>query len=608
MFSSLSNHEMTSAGRRIATIGVLVLLASASIGCRAKPWPAPELAIPLDSRAEANPRCDEAECCESHWFDWHAIQLARAEELYSEGVERREACNETCVDSFYEAIRASWPALEHQASMRCSCQSRAWQIYHSSVSQLVDSAQQFGRFELPFGLRVKRGAETILIPVNRHGFVWKPEDFNHFLHVGDYSDKELNNIHRTEGFGVPLIVTRQRQFDEPMLRRTMRFSATALALPKESSSDDEFEFSLDLFDPMRVRDVHIGATQAKLYRDLSAPFAYSVHTATDEYLLGFLQPGMTSEDQGLFMVEPYQPGKIPIVFVHGLMSEPTTWITMANELRAHPDLMERYQLWAFQYPTGKPFVVSAADLREQLQEARQLLDPESQDPALDNMMFVGHSMGGLVAKLQITSSGTEFWDSVSCLPFDQIVANDKARYTLARAFFFEPLPFITRVVYIGTPHRGSNWAQRSIGKLGSSLVEEPEQLREEHERLIEDNPGVFSDEMENRIPTSVGMMQPKSAMLQTLDGLPKGPNVEVHNVIGYGRRMLVAGPADGVVPVSSAIQRDVKTEMMVDRKHTELHRSNEVIAEIVCLMRRHLAGYDAKRWANLGRVALLPSE
>ncbi len=54
------------------------------------------------------------------------------------------------------------------------------------------------------------------------------------------------------------------------------------------------------------------------------------------------------------MLQPYRPGRIPIVFIHGLRSSPLAWLKDINEVWGDPELRERYQVWIYMYPTGKP--------------------------------------------------------------------------------------------------------------------------------------------------------------------------------------------------------------------------------------------------------------
>ena len=111
---------------------------------------------------------------------------------------------------------------------------------------------------------------------------------------------------------------------------------------------------------------------------------------------------------GLYMVQPYEPGKIPVLMVHGLWSSPMTWMEMFNDLRSQPEIRDHYQFWFYLYPTGQPFWLSAAQLRRDLAKVREVLDPTHQEPALDQMVLIGHSMGGLVSQLQTLQSGDDY--------------------------------------------------------------------------------------------------------------------------------------------------------------------------------------------------------
>ncbi len=86
-----------------------------------------------------------------------------------------------------------------------------------------------------------------------------------------------------------------------------------------------------------------------------------------------------------------------------------------------------------------------------------------------------------------------FFENVTMLP--------ETRMKFAEAVFFSPSPLVTRVVFIGTPHRGSALAQRTIGRVGSLLIEESPEIKAEHGRLLDDNPRTFSKEFSRRVPT-----------------------------------------------------------------------------------------------------------
>lgn len=51
------------------------------------------------------------------------------------------------------------------------------------------------------------------------------------------------------------------------------------------------------------------------------------------YWAGFNTPAAMESRTGLYAVTPYYPGKVPVVLVHGLLSEPRTWDEMLSKLR-----------------------------------------------------------------------------------------------------------------------------------------------------------------------------------------------------------------------------------------------------------------------------------
>ncbi len=515
--------------------------------------------------------------------------MAKAEMAFAHAAALEKQANSACVDFYFQSARLSWCQIQQQIAEGHTLCGRASEIYRSSLNQLVATGQRFERLDPRHGLIVWTEEGAVTIPTRYYGSPWQPDDFNYLIPVGRYSTKDLNHRYACGGQGISTVVVRCRKPNEPFHRDQQLFSATVVLRPADGDvGSSSGAMVLELYDPLRVSSMDVAGRQIDLQRDLTAPFAYRLSGVDREYLKGFLQPGSTSGDSGLFMLEPYQPGKIPIVFVHGLLSDPLTWVNIANELRAQGDLMSHYQIWGYEYATGKEFLVSAAGLREQLQEIQLQLDPEGRDGALSQMVLVGHSMGGLLAKLQITSSGNELWNSVSCRPLANIVTTPETRSSLAELFYFEPLPMVSRVVFIGTPHRGSPWARRPVGRLGSKLVEEPSATQDRHQQLIRDNPGVFSREFTRRVPTSIDLLKPNSPLLCAIDTLPVNDRVPFHTIFGSGFWMLAAGDSDKVVPVASARKSGAISEKSIHAKHTKLNQDPEGIEEIFCILRTHL--------------------
>jgi pimeloyl-ACP methyl ester carboxylesterase len=505
---------------------------------------------------------------------------------YACGLELEQQDEASCVDQFYQAARLAWPHVEQQrAEGRCGDDSV--EIYHSALRKLISTGQRFGRFDPRRGLCIQDADGWIHVPTVHQGFPQRADEFDELVPVGKYWAKDLNHYYQRGGLGVTAVAIHHRSQNEPFRPERQIFAATAVLRPLGATQTLRMPFALELHNPLTTSNVNLAGRAVPLAYDFTAPLAFRLKGESRDYVNAFLRPGYTTSNRGLLMIEPYQPGKFPIVLVHGLLSDPFTWANIANEIFARPDLREQFQIWVFEYATGDPFLVSAAELRAQLVALQSQVDPLGMDPALRKTVLVGHSMGGLVAKLQITHSGDDLWRSISNSPLDYLKTSPTTYERLATSFFFDPSPQVSRVVFIGTPHRGSPLARRRIGRLSSWLVEEPSVRQQRHAQLIRDNPGVFSPEFTRRTPTSIDLLESSSPLLLAIDQLPIASHVETHTIFGNYRPMLGGGPSDGVVPVASARHPSAVTERMVRSKHTDLHQHDEGINELLGILRRH---------------------
>lgn len=513
---------------------------------------------------------------------------ARALQLESDGCSK-------CVDLFLEVAIAT-RQFDGPKCDRC----RYRRLHKSALMKLVIAGQEFGRLDPRSGLRVQRNGSDHWIPIARHGFVWNATDFHHLTVVGDYTTNGIRTLHRRAGVGIPLVVTRCSCGDAFLSDRSIFAATLQLSCPckqcnKETTPDDLTQIQLELYDPLRSNytrgDKREHFVEAEpIAKDISAPLGFLLRSERSNALSGFIRPGDANENSRLIAAEPYQPGKIPVVLIHGLFSDPFTWANMLNDLRAYPGFVDHFQLLVFEYPTGKPFLASAAELRNSLRSLRRQWDPMDQDSQLSNSVLVGHSMGGLIAKLQVTESGNRLWRSVAKRPFNEVQIMEPFRQQLAEAFFFSPAPEVSRVIFLGTPHRGSAYAQRCIGRIGASLVLEPDNRKQAHRYLIQSNPGAFRKEMRDRIPTSIDLLEPESPLLNAMADLPIGPCVHMHSVIGNKCHTLLYGKSDGVVPVSSAIEPRAESELYLKSTHTQLNDDVEAIEEVIRILQQHLEG------------------
>ncbi|MGZ3300052.1 MAG: alpha/beta fold hydrolase [Isosphaeraceae bacterium] len=279
-------------------------------------------------------------------------------------------------------------------------------------------------------------------------------------------------------------------------------------------------------------------------------------------------PAPRSEGPGLSPVRPYVRGKIPVVLIHGLWSSPRSWASMIEGLQADPILRENYQFWTFGYPTGEPVLYSASVLRRALLQARERYDPDGSDPAFDRMVLIGHSLGGLLAKLMAQDSRSRLWETVSARPADRLDGPAEARELLRRAFLFKPLPGVRRIIFIATPHRGSRLDRGAIHALGSRLIRHVDPLQRAYETVLASNgPDFFLDAFREGLPTSVDQLTWEHPRLLALGDLGIDPAVEYHSIIADHRDPPRDGGTDGVVPYASAHLDGAASELLVHGGH-----------------------------------------
>ncbi|QDU88248.1 Alpha/beta hydrolase family protein [Pirellulimonas nuda] len=507
-----------------------------------------------------------------------------AEQYFAAAVRSQQDGDPACVDYYYQSAAYAWRGVDRGVAVGQPVPPRTTELYNSALAQLLITAQEFGRWNPHSGITIVTAAGPMVAPARFEGFLWSPGAFESLAPCGQYEDPNLLHQHRSPGLGVTLVAQRQGSDPEPFTRRDGVFAATALLRPCEGGAS----FQLDFFDPLRVSTTYVAGRQVAIARDISAPFAYAGRVVNRQWLDEFIRPDAASARDGLFMIEPFQPDKIPVVLVHGLLSDPETWVTMTNELRAQPGLNDRFQWWGFHYATGEPFLASAAALRRQLTQLRRVYDPARRDPALSQMVIVGHSMGGLVAKLQVTSSGELLWDSFATRPLAGVRMPPEGRQLVHEAFFFRPSPDITRIVYIATPHLGSTWARRPVGRLASAMVKPSEQRHAQFEQLVRDNPGLLRDDSTGRLPTSIDLLEPTNPLLVATSQLPISSRVTSHSIVGLGRTTWTGEPSDGVVPASSARLYGVATERDVDTVHTRVQKDPVSVTEVERILRIHL--------------------
>jgi pimeloyl-ACP methyl ester carboxylesterase len=281
--------------------------------------------------------------------------------------------------------------------------------------------------------------------------------------------------------------------------------------------------------------------------------------------------------------------------IHGLWSSPVTWLQMFNDLRADPDIRQHYQFWFCLYSSGQPFWESARQVRENLDELRSRLSRAGEPaPALSDMVLVGHSMGGLIARQLTMESDDSFWKILSDRPFEELQGEQETIDRLRATYFFQPLPSVSRVVTIGTPHHGSRFANETTRWLGQKLITLPRSVTNEYLELAKQNEEIFQNTKPFTISTSIDSLAPGSPFVQQMLGSKTGPYVKYHNIIGrvdshsFWSGLFKSDPTDGVVNVESATIHGVESETFVNSEHQKIHQHPRAILDVKRILYDHL--------------------
>jgi pimeloyl-ACP methyl ester carboxylesterase len=497
---------------------------------------------------------------------------------------------------------------------------RACDLYNTSLESAMRIVSKADKLKPGQTQTIETGKQKYEVNIAVRG-PWHADDIERLEFVSDYDvGASLTNRHHTYGLGVPLIAVRQRHEGETPAEQYyppgLSFAATAFLrvenqTPQQGASGVH-RCTLELFDPMSSSNIEVCNRLVPLETDLTTPLAHFLENPAFEEkelaTFGLLNPGKATGIKGLYMVEPYDPSRIPVVMVHGLWSSPTTWMEMFNDLRAFPELRSKYQFWFFLYPTGQPFWTSAAQLRDTLAEVRRVLDPAGKNPQLDQLVLVGHSMGGLVSRLQTLESGDQFWRVISDKPIEELKATPEEKTRLAKCFYFHPNPSVKRVVTIGTPHRGSVFANDYTRYLGRSLITLPEMMTDLTNKLVRDNPDTFRDTDLLTMTTSIDSLAPDCPIFPVLEKAPRADWVRFHNVAGVVPKKSFLGSVseegDGVVGFASAHRDDVVSELVVPADHLKVHQHPLSILEVRRILLEHASGVDL--WARDAPRPILP--
>lgn len=477
-------------------------------------------------------------------------------------------------------------------------------VYNRALARAFEDDDSFvlaaGRRTLPGG--------SLVVSVPHKEIRWRDGvSFGRFLPADAFEVDGLESRYRNAGIGAPLIAKRTDAADRPrgeraagmagLLPRQLAIPATAFLRVHGSLRDlarGNATAELELHDPLRQKTLKVRGQQVPLEAQTTTAFAYLLGgSPVWQFEIAGFMGRETEVRTGLAMVEPWTPGKIPLVFVHGTASSPARWAGLFNELRNDPRIGDKYQFWFFAYESGNPIAFSAERLRRTLAEVREVLDPEGKDPALRNMVLAGHSQGGLLVRLAISdSTEVELEEFRIRLPPAGGHSSEDLDF-MQSVIRFEPDPGVTRVIFLATPHGGSFMAAGLPGRIGSALVTISSGILSVPWNLVVVPAGKAArgevplpDDV-FRPKTAVQNMAPNSRFVKVLHRVPMAPEVPKHSIVGVRGDGPVETGDDGVVEYESAHLEAAVSEVVVRSSHS-LQSNPVTVAEVRRILLEHL--------------------
>jgi len=431
-------------------------------------------------------------------------------------------------------------------------------IYNAAVAQIFELAANRDFKNLPPGLVIDRSGKSIL----------DPELATQLTRSSSVRIKGLISRSVQDGWGTPYVAWFRR--GSAFLAKEPGVPPGGMAIPVTAFVTFQGKNAhIRLQQTLQSDKATLAKTRVQLAADFSAPIAILLSRSGNRSIdiASMFLSGQRLGTAGLFQFQPYEPQKIPVVFVHGLISRPAAWTQAVNQLLANPEIRKKYEFWFFMYPTGLPVWKSAAILRSELDRYHAQLEVHGRIPTLDRMVLVGHSMGGIISSLLIREGGPQLWNKFSDVPVERLNVSPKAHALIRETLYFTPRKDVERVVFMNTPHRGSNLATKRIVDLFAQMIQLPINAfkMDRVEILAAVKPEYVN--LFSAPANSLRVLRANSPFLLAILSLPADASIPFHSIIGDRGRGDTPNSSDGVVPYWSSHLNGAVTESIIPSGH-----------------------------------------
>ncbi len=257
-------------------------------------------------------------------------------------------------------------------------------------------------------------------------------------------------------------------------------------------------------------------------------------------------------------------------------------------MRSDPEIRAKYQIWLFYYATGTPVMTNSAELRDNLDETLRAVDPTDHDAATKRIVVIGHSMGGIMARTLVCSSGERIWEANFRAPAAQLKGDPQTIQFLVHIFHFQRNPRVQRIIFMAVPHRGSSMANSPVGYVGNSITRLSVREETGFAQLAQENPELMTPEgsaFDRGRISAIHTLSPKNPMLIALSQIPV--EVPYHSIMGQQHWGAKETGSDGVVPYWSSHLDGAESELVVRSGH-QVIKNDDAIREVIRILHQDM--------------------
>ncbi|AWH16741.1 hypothetical protein C1922_05130 [Stenotrophomonas sp. ZAC14D2_NAIMI4_7] len=370
---------------------------------------------------------------------------------------------------------------------------------------------------------------------------------------------------------------RGRDADVPVFSEMSAINVTALLRFQGETLEDVMRtrrVELDAYSPEATERITLHGESVPLAGNFTA--AYGLWLAQSGFATQSLRTlfGL-SEGIGephIYLMQPWDPNRRIIFMLHGLASSPEAWVNLANEIMGDPELRSQFQVWQVYYPTNAPIALNRYEIATAFNDTLKHFDPQGSAPASKDMVYIGHSMGGVLARLLVSDSGEVLWDDLLASYELKGERLKRVQAKLGPLLHFKAQPHVERAIFIAAPHQGTDIAGNKLGRLIGRLVRLPLTILGKFEDVflaLAQAEQQVDGTAKPKIPNSIDNLKASDPFVKAAAHLPIEPGLKYHSIIAQRKPELPLQQSDdGLVPYWSAHLPGALSEKVIISGHS----------------------------------------